>query len=160
MRFKVTIITTIKTTLLLTALGAITGCSAIQKVADTNLGTGYTAHKLCPRLFVSGEDEQVILDRVVKPKVFPLQYVWNLDIDKQQKVVSVSAPFIKGLNQATPVYRRYIGCTLLSDKTTDELRADAIRPISIAESSPFELIKAIDVRHSANATPATQPDSA
>ena len=139
MRLRFTVITTIKTTLLIAALAAMTGCSAIQKVADTNLGTGYTAHELCSRLFISGEDEQVILERVVKPKVFPLQYVWNLDIDKQQKVVSVSAPFFKGLNQATAVYRPYIGCTLLSDKTADELGADTIQPISIAESSPFEL---------------------
>lgn len=127
-------------TIILTASFIISsGCSAIQKVADTNLGTAYTAHELCSRLFVSGEDEQVIIERVVKPKVFPLQYVWNLDIDHQQKVVSVSAPFFSGLNQATAVYRPHIGCTLLSDKTAEALRADTIQPISIAEYSPFEL---------------------
>ncbi|WP_420589073.1 serine hydrolase domain-containing protein [Bacterioplanoides sp.] len=144
MRLRFTVITTIKTTLLLTALTAMTGCSAIQKVADTNLGTGYTAHELCSRLFISGEDEQVILERVVKPKVFPLQYVWNLDIDKQQKVVSVSAPFFRGLNQATAVYRPHIGCTLLSEKTTEELRTDTLKPVAIRQieittAKPFQL---------------------
>lgn len=136
----------------------LSGCSVIKRVGDTHLGTAYSAHELCSRLFVSGEEQQLILERVIKPKVFPLQYVWNVDIDDQQKVVSVSAPFISGLNKATAVYRPLLGCTLLSEKTVEEVRSEALIPIKL-EPKPIALKPAVTELKPTLPFPATQDEA-
>jgi len=121
---------------LLVSLGCtLAACSSVKKVADTKLGTGYSAHELCSRLFVSGESQQSVIEQAVAPKVYPLQSFWHLDIDVPRKVVSVSAPFVKGMNQSTAVYRDGLGCTVAVNKSVEDIQGEPFVPLYVP---PFE----------------------
>lgn len=108
---------------------SLVSCSSVKKVADTKLGTGYSAHELCSRLFVSGESQQTVIEQAIAPKVYPLKSFWHLDINVHDKTVSVSAPFVKGMNQSTSVYRDGLGCTMAVNKTPDDIRAEPFIPL-------------------------------
>ena len=107
-------------------------CSSVKKVADTKLGTGYSAHELCSRLFVSGESQYSVIEEAIAPKVYPLKSFWHLDINVADKVVSVSAPFVQGVNQSTAVYRDGLGCTMAVNKSIADIQAEPFIPLYVA----------------------------
>lgn len=118
----------IQCVLLLIATLFLSACTTIEKISDLPIGTGFSALDLCSRIFVSGEDEQLIIDKVISAKVFPLSYVWHLDINSNEQTVAVSAPFFPGLNTRTAVYRPGLGCTLAITQTTEQIRSQAFIP--------------------------------
>lgn len=100
------------TGLMATALLSLNACDEIKRVKDINLGTGHSAHELCSRVFISGQDPELIKEDILVQKVYPMQWVWNIDINEQSKQVSVGAPFLNAMFNATAVYREPFGCTL------------------------------------------------
>jgi CubicO group peptidase (beta-lactamase class C family) len=121
-------------------------CSVVKKVTDFPVGTGFSALELCSRIFVSGEDEQQIIDKVLAAKVFPLTHIWNLEINRIDKIVSVSAPFFSGINQSTAVYRPGIGCTLAINKSVEDIKQQQISLLKTTKknTAPNKNLKIID----------------
>ena len=124
--------------LLLVAILSLSGCdkiiSEVKRIKDIPLGTGHSAHELCSRLFVSNQDKELIVEQVLVQKVFPLQWIWSIDIDEKNKTVSVGAPFFSSLNNATALHREGQGCTLTQGLEVERLRQQAIIPASFAGS--------------------------
>ncbi len=106
----------------------LASCGVIKQIPDTPLGTGYAASEICSQRFISNQDMDLIMEDAVAEKVQPLHHVWRLDINEQDKTVTISAPFFKGLNKATAVYREGLGCTLAMGLTPEELRAQPFNP--------------------------------
>ncbi|MGM0564201.1 MAG: serine hydrolase domain-containing protein [Pseudomonadota bacterium] len=119
----------IKAATLVGCLLLLTGCDQLRRIGDLPLGVGHTVHEMCSRVFVSGQDPDLIIEDVLVQKVFPLQWVWNIDIDRNEKTVSVGAPFFNSWNNATAVYREGLGCTLTYGKAPAELRASGVEPV-------------------------------
>lgn len=116
----------------LAALIFLSACEPIinevKRIKDIPLGTGHSAHDLCSRLFISEQDKALIIEDVLVQKVFPLQWVWNIEINPEEKWVSVGAPFFNGLNNALAIYREGQGCTLNLGESVEALKEDAITP--------------------------------
>lgn len=119
-----------KTTLLtFLSLISMSACDQINRIKDIPLATGHSAHELCSRIFVSNQKPDLIINDVLIPKVYPLEYIWNINIDYKNKIVSVGAPFFSSLNNATAVYREAQGCTLIHGKGIESLQSTTITPI-------------------------------
>ena len=113
---------------ILTVLLVLSACDEIKRIKDIPLGTGHSAHDLCSRIFISNQSKDLIVEQVLVQKVFPLQWIWSIDINKDEQFVSVGAPFFSGLNNATAIYRQGQGCTLTHGKSIDVLRSEAVNP--------------------------------
>ncbi|MFD2176889.1 serine hydrolase domain-containing protein [Veronia pacifica] len=131
----------------------LTGCDSIKRVGEIKHGTGFSAAEMCSRLFVSQEAETLIVEDVIRHKVFPLTWVWHVDINREDKQVSVSAPFIPGLNKKTAVYREGIGCSVLDDDAPESLAVTAVKKHDL----DAKRISEIPVDISASAQAAIQP---
>jgi CubicO group peptidase (beta-lactamase class C family) len=107
----------------------------ITRYKDIPLGTGHSAHELCSRIFISDQNEEIVIEDVLVQKVTPLEWIWNLDIDRENKTVSVGAPFLTSLNTATAVYREAQGCTLLNGIKFDDLASSSIKAINLPQES-------------------------
>ncbi len=107
----------------------LTACDQIKRIPEIPMGTGYAASEICSRRFISNQALDTIMEEVVIEKVYPLQFFWRVDIDEQDKTVSVSAPFFKGINEATFIYREGLGCTSAIEITEAKLRSQAFNPL-------------------------------
>ncbi len=107
----------------------LTACDQVKRIPEIPMGTGFAAAEICSRRFISNQDLDAIMEEVVNEKVYPLQYFWRVDVDEQDKTVSISAPFFKGINEATVVYREGLGCTATIGTTKEELRSQAFSPL-------------------------------
>lgn len=107
----------------------ISSCSAVKKITDMPIGIGFSALELCSRIFISEENEQLVIDKVLAAKVFPLTHFWNLNVNRIEKTVSVSAPFFSAFNKSTAVYRSGIGCTLAINKSPEQIKQQTIIPL-------------------------------
>ncbi|PCJ11891.1 MAG: hypothetical protein COB04_18470 [Gammaproteobacteria bacterium] len=126
----------VRIVLLLVALG-LTGCISKK---DLIIAKGFTAKHLCSFVFNSALDETYIKDTLIKPKVWPMGAFLDIDIDRNNKTVSVrdkvsSNPLLSflfppedRLRQAT--YREAMGCTLLIDTTREALLSISITPLA------------------------------
>lgn len=123
------------------AFTLLSGCTDIKRLADIPVATGYVAHSLCTRLFVSEQNEARVIANVLEPKLTPLDKIWHLDINHQEKSVAVSAPFFAGLNQATAIYRKNIGCTLVVDNQLADIHIQTLSE----EPHPDRLIKTSEI---------------
>ena len=95
------------------------GC---DRLPDLPIGKGFAAKYLCSYVFNTGLDANTVITRFIKPKVEPLPLIWGIDIDYQQKLVTVrDFIFINEELKAKALYRDNMGCTLLLDKQQDEL---------------------------------------
>ena len=112
----------------------LSGCGTVKKVGDTQLGTGFSAMELCSRMFISGESQSMIVRDVIEPKTTPLPSVWHLEVDIEEKQVSVSAPFFKGVNESIAVYREGIGCTMAINRSPQQIIEQPFIPLYVAPS--------------------------
>ncbi len=123
----------IRKTILISLLGilffGLQGCSVLGRINEIKSGTGHAASEICSRTFVSNQDMDIIMKDVLVEKIHPLQKVMRLDIDHQGKTVSVSAPFFKGMNKKTAVYRECLGCTMAVGVTPEELYNQPFTPL-------------------------------
>ncbi|RXJ73579.1 hypothetical protein CS022_08740 [Veronia nyctiphanis] len=116
----------VKHFIVLSGLIGLAGCQGINRLGEIDLGTGYAAHELCSRLFISGESQESIVANVIEEKTYPLTWVWDVEVNERKKTVSVSAPFFDGFHKKTAVYREGMGCTVAIDKTPDTLQNDTL----------------------------------
>lgn len=112
----------------------LSACDEVRRIADIPLGTGHSAHELCSRVFVSGQDPALIIEDILVQKVYPLQWIWKLDINVDEQMVSVGAPFSTRFHNATAVHREGQGCTVLHGQRGDgealaRLRETAIETV-------------------------------
>lgn len=101
---------------MLALLMALVGLSGCDKIRDLPVGNAYTAKHLCSGIFNTGLDPALVRDQFIAPKVQPLPFFWNIDIDEQQKIVTVGDVVFGSRFAATAVHRDNIGCTLLSEQ--------------------------------------------
>ncbi|RXJ73578.1 hypothetical protein CS022_08735 [Veronia nyctiphanis] len=112
---------------LMTTLG-ITGCVDTEKLGLLQAGTGLAAHELCSRIFVSGQQEQQIIDDVIDPVSFPMTWFWSKSVDAENKRVDISIPLMPWIQTNTAIFREGMGCTLIKERTVEELLAESIMP--------------------------------
>ncbi|OUS00240.1 hypothetical protein A9Q81_10745 [Gammaproteobacteria bacterium 42_54_T18] len=116
----------IRSLLVVALLGALTGCEYID---DIPVGARYIAKNICSGLFVSGYDEDLLVNDYVTSIVPQLKFIWNINIDKQGKQVTVSDKLFKQRHQALSVYREGLGCVNQRGETVEELRNQVDFPL-------------------------------
>lgn len=100
-------------------LGSITGC---DRVKDLQVGKGFSARYLCSYVFNTGHDEALVKQRFLAPKVMPLPLIWKVDVNYEDRSVTVADRiFLNESLKAKAVYRDGIGCTLLVDRDKAEV---------------------------------------
>ena len=119
---------------LLASLLLLAGCDLIK---DIPVGTGYAAKQICSSLFVSGLDRNTVIRQFVAPQVKQLPLVWNVQIDDDNKTVSVRDTIFINQNLNVAYYREGFGCTLLHDATPEQL--DAQLPPLYSEQTPADI---------------------
>jgi len=107
-------------------LGALTGCEYID---DIPVGARYIAKNICSGLFVSGYDEDPLVNDYVTSIVPQFKSIWNITIDKQTKQVTVSDKLFKQRHQALSIYREGLGCVNQRDETVEDLRNQVDFPL-------------------------------
>ncbi|MCG8315554.1 MAG: beta-lactamase family protein [Pseudomonadales bacterium] len=104
--------------------------SSCDRIPDLPIGKGFSAKYLCSYVFNTGLDPNTVTKRFIKPKVEPLPLIWGINIDYEAKSVTVrDFVFLNEELRAKAIYREGMGCTLLVDKSIDEL-SDPITPIA------------------------------
>lgn len=114
----------------------VSGCEYID---DIPVGARYIAKNICSGLFVSGYDEDLLVEDYVTSIAPPLKSIWVVDIDKQAKQVGVSDKFFKQRYQALAIYRPGLGCVNQRDETVDALQAQADFPL-LEKSLPSDQV--------------------
>ena len=125
------------TFLIAAALGAASGCEILE---DRPVGLGYSAKYICSYLFNSGFDEQMVIDELVAPKVKPLPLIWRVDVDHSLKQVRVWDILFGENNASLAFFTPGKGCTLLVDKSIDEVTSIPFTtsdPVSLDPSIPW-----------------------
>lgn len=109
-------LTTVALALLQPALAGTASASDVLSGLESTIqsipsGTGYTAHDLCTRINVSGDDFVRVRDVYVAPKVKPLPSFWVIANTPGARV-NVSALLTYS---RIGVYRKGLGCTLVKN---------------------------------------------
>ena len=107
-------------------LGALSGCEYID---DIPVGARYIAKNICSGLFVSGYDQEPLVNDYVTSIVPQLKSIWNINIDTQAKQVTVSDKLFKQRHQALSIYREGLGCVNQRDETVEALRNQVDFPL-------------------------------
>ena len=108
-------------------LVALSGCN---RIVDLPVAKGYSAKFLCSAVFNSGFDEAFIRDEIVAPAMQPLPLFWQTDVNYEEKMVTVGDVFFgTQFAAATAIYREGIGCTLLGNRSIEEVDAQAFVPL-------------------------------
>ncbi|MEC7545859.1 MAG: serine hydrolase [Pseudomonadota bacterium] len=102
---------------------------------DLPVGKGYAAKYLCSYVFNSDFDEQQVIDRYIAKKVKPLPLIWTVDVDHDAQEVRVGDKFLG--DDAVAFYKEGKGCTLLIDRTREEVAAIPFTP-STTQSLPAD----------------------
>src|SRR5262245_43055338 len=84
------------------------------------LGSGFLAQLLCSSTFVSHRDPQTVVAEDMSGPGYELLAFFQWHVELAHKRVTAS---MFGLGQRTAMFREGLGCTLMVDKTEDELRA-------------------------------------
>ena len=117
--------------LIISGLLTVSGCDTLD---DLPVGKGFTAKYLCSYLFTSQLDEKLITHRFIAPKVQPLPLIWKININHEEKSVNVAdRVFLNKSLEARAIYRDGAGCTLVVDKTDEEVLAHQIIPMAPPE---------------------------
>lgn len=106
-------------------LGCVSGCDLIN---DRPVGLGYSAKYICSYVFNSGFDEEYVIDDLVAPKVKPLPLLWHIDVDHTLKQVRVWDSLFGESGAALAFYTQGKGCTLLVDKSLEEVASIPFTP--------------------------------
>ena len=93
---------------------------------DLPVGKGYAAKYLCSYVFNSDFDEQQVIDRYIAKKVKPLPLIWTVDVDHDAQEVRVGDKFLG--DDAVAFYTEGKGCTLLIDRTREQVAAIPFTP--------------------------------
>lgn len=87
------------------------------------LGSGFMAQLLCSGTFVSHRDPQAILAEDMSGPGYELLRFFRPHVEREAKRVTAS---MYGLGRRTAVFREGLGCTLVADRSEDEVRAQAV----------------------------------
>lgn len=107
----------------------LSGCGLLD---DIPVGKGFSAKYLCSYVFNSGFDEDQVTNRYIKDKVKPLPWIWTVNVDHEQQEVRVGDVFTD--NTSVAFYTKGKGCTLLIDRTREDVEA-----IPFTASEPPEI---------------------
>lgn len=121
----------------LLVLGGISGCDLLN---DRPVGLGYSAKYICSYVFNSGFDEEYVIDELVAPKVKPLPLLWHIDVDHSLKQVRVWDKLFGERHAALAFFTPGKGCTLLVDKTLEEVSSIPFTPsdpITLDPATPW-----------------------
>lgn len=110
-------------------ISLLLGC---EYLPDFPIATGFMAKNTCSGLWVSGYDEQYLVEKFITPFVPGLEATWKIDIDYDHQQVTVTGSMLKDSFKRTAVYRPPIGCVLTFDDELETLEAQA----PIATPSP------------------------
>jgi CubicO group peptidase (beta-lactamase class C family) len=106
----------------------------------TPIANGYTAKYLCSHTFTSKLDAEIALEQFVKPMHLLFRGVVP-EIDTVAKTVTVK--YFGLLRPRTAVWREGCGCTLLVERTADELRKKHERPSHLHTSATQDTFNAL-----------------
>ena len=99
------------------------GAAAAPSIYRTAvLGSGFMAQLLCSSTFVSHRDPQAVLTEDMTGPGYELLWFFQPHVEREAKRVTVS---MYGLGRRTAIFREGLGCTLVVDRTEDELRTQA-----------------------------------
>jgi CubicO group peptidase (beta-lactamase class C family) len=101
------------------AVGVV-GAPSLYRTAV--LGSGFMAQLLCSSTFVSHRDPQAILSEDMAGPGYELLQFFQPHVEREAKRVTAS---MYGLGGRTAIFREGLGCSLLVDRTEDELRKQA-----------------------------------
>jgi len=128
------------TTLLLSGCGILT---------DIESGLAYAALSVCSDTFISQQDPSESADYFTGPKVDPLPLIWKIEVNADSQTTHASDYIFGDLYAADAVFRPGFGCTLMYDKSIEELdnqTPDTLYKLTLPEnirwphgSAPIEL---------------------
>lgn len=122
--------------ILVSLLASVSGCSLVR---DLGVGKGFSAKYLCSAVFNSGMDEDKVINDFIKPKVRQLPWFWNVNVDRFAQQVTVGDVFTGSDHAQTAIYTPGKGCTLLVDKTREDVESLSFTPSpASAEASDAE----------------------
>ncbi len=120
--------------LLVSAVLVITsGCDLLR---DIPVGLGHSAKSICSAVFNSGFDEERVVEEFVAPQVQPLPLFWKIEVDYQTKQVEVWDTVYGRNSAATAIFTQGKGCTLLTDKSREEVESIAFEPAQAVVLDP------------------------
>lgn len=98
-------------------------------IDDIPAGAGYAAWEMCTRAIASGDDYWRVRLQYTVPKVQPLPLIWNVAFTPGVKVAVQS--FVPTLeNLRVGIYRKGLGCTLVTPDTSEQsVKLQAFRPV-------------------------------
>lgn len=100
---------------------------------DLPVGMGFASKYLCSKVFNTGLPADQVVEQFLVPKVQPLPLFWQIDIDYDQRNVTMSSRFpLLRLAPVTAQYRPNMGCTLTVNKSSQQLLAEKITGSTIA----------------------------
>jgi hypothetical protein len=110
--------------LLLSTLGALTGCADVQPFTAAHIASGSTSHALCSGLFLSGRDPDATYREEMRPDGGMVLVDWALryDVDRARREVTTT---IAGGFHSRAIYREGYGCLLLRGEAPPALAATA-----------------------------------
>ncbi|OUS25295.1 hypothetical protein A9Q99_22145 [Gammaproteobacteria bacterium 45_16_T64] len=107
---------------LLVLCGGLSVLSGCEYIDDIPVGARYIAKNICSGIFVSGYDETLLVDDYVTSIVPPLKPIWNISIDRDEGVVTVSDKIFNKTYEAVSVYREGLGCVNQRNESIETLR--------------------------------------
>ena len=113
----------------------LAGARVTSPIKDIPMGTGYAAWELCTRSLVSGQDFERVQRTYVEPKVRQLKDIWAITHGADRVEVKSLVPTLEHARVA--IYRKGLGCTLVTPDTTEaEVRAQPFRPAPALAPDP------------------------
>lgn len=120
--------------------GGVLGLTGCEYIDDIPVGAKYIAKNICSGLFVSGYEQALLVDKYVTSVVPPLKPIWNITIDHDDKIVTVSDKLFHRTHEAVSVYRPGIGCVNQRHLSVVELQRQADFPLlsaSLPDDTPW-----------------------
>jgi len=106
----------------LLAASVIAAGTAASIYRTAVLGSGFMAQLLCSSTFVSHRDPQAVLTEDMSGPGYELLWFFQPRVEREARRVTA---LMFGLGRRTAIFREGLGCTLIVDRTEDELRAQA-----------------------------------
>ncbi len=124
--------TSVKLGAALVITGALSACKTSPEVI-----LGYSANQICSRHFISNEPIEFITTKVIPESLAKLESMPGIDLDLQQKQVTLTYQHDGESFTRTSVYREGLGCTLAFARTPAQIQAQTVDPIASSPAVPL-----------------------
>jgi len=122
----------LKSAALLLSLSLLGGCEYLK---DAAIAERYVAKNICTGIFVSGYQQQKLINDYILPMMPPAAPYWKITVDHEAKSVHVADKIFGERFAADALYQPPLGCVLQFDRSAELLR-NAVPPAHPSASLP------------------------